>query len=353
MSTDIFKDIASIVWSRSDSSWWLYEISIESKRFPTNKMEKIDYPKKLITWLKSFYKSVLSSWDSPFTYWFKCDREIYEEFNIVFDNKECWKKILRRYSDLNALEPVHWFWETINKYRNTYDFKYSDWYVSYKYIDTMWNVKEKKETVVSFMSYMVNWKINPAEYMPQLECKIIISNRLEDKLEILEHHWFNGSCQRPGNCDYHSQWYHDMYYNWAMCVIKMYIWDKFSWRSLARILYDKDWTEYLLIDRIYRIWMLWNIGDEIYHQLFQWILNKWYNVLSAIIRTAWPAIKNIESQKVKPLRKILIWPWRELFSKKPYSYYNNSMTQTVRTNDWWIYDTFNWELNSLYQITNE
>jgi len=353
MSKKVFQEIAINTQSRSDSAWWIYFVTIDSKDIDTPKMKKIEYPKKLTTALKSFYKAVLNSWDSPFTYWFKYDKEIYEEFNITFENKECEKKILRRYGDLSLIEPTHWFWQTINKYRNTYDFKYSDWYVSYKYIDTMWNEKEKKETILSFMSYMADWKINPAEYLPQIECKIVMSNKLEDKLEILEHHWFNGSCQRPGNCDYNAQWYHDMYYNGGMCVIKMYIWEKFCWRSLARLLYDKDLTEYLLIDRIYRIWLLWNIWDEIYHQLFQWVLNKWYKVLSATIRTAWPKIDNLQPQKIKPLKEMLIWPGREIFSPKPYTYYNNSMTQAIKTNDWFVYDTFNGKENNLYQITNE
>lgn len=346
----VFESIAKSVGWESSSNWWLQSISKTSEDIGIPKMKKYKYKESVREKLLDFYKRNDNISDKDFTEYFKHDVDIYSETVFSFDNKESREKVLRLYKDLSQKDRELLFWETMNKYRNVYDFK-CDWqYVTYKYLDTFWEEKNKKETVLSFVKYC--WvSADPKEYLPNIDVKVIISNRIEDKEEIFNYSWFNGSCQKPENCCWHAIWYHDMYYNWGMCVIKMYIWNKFSWRSLARIMYDDKWEMYLHIDRIYRIWVLWTLWEDIYDMLHKVLLDQWYKILTSHIRTEWRQVlytKNINKTKIQ---SIFLWHWRKKLTKLPYTYYNNSLTQWVCTKDNWIYDMFDWSRHDIYLLS--
>lgn len=347
---DIYNIIDNSIWSSSSSNWWLYPINIQYKDLKLPIQKKYKYPKEVINWLKKFYtRHPNVKW--ALTHGWKHERKIKEELYVSFENKEVANKVVTLYQ--NLLKEDKWieFNTTINKYRNVNNFRYEDWYILYDYIDTFGNLKQKKESVIPFVKYC-KAKANPQEYLPKVDVRIVISNQIEDKIEIFKHHGFNGSCQKPENCTWHSIWYHDMYYNGWMCIIKMYIWEKFCWRSFARIMYWEDWQEYLLIDRIYSIWVLAWLGNWVYDLLHSTILNAWYKVLISYIRTNWSNVMFWEMES-KSINQIFVGHWRYINDILPYTYYNNIYTQWLKTLDNIIFDMFNWYRNNIYLLSTK
>ncbi len=325
---ELSRVVGSYLFSNG-SCYWLPS-NVGSKDIKELKFQKpVPAPKDLIKQIDKFYKGTNMKFDTIFEHGTK----VKKKFKILFDNSKTINEfVIRQLRYLKEIHNEYKFNETINKYRNIEDLQYSDWYITYKYIDTLWNLKCKKETVSTFLSYNPYREFKAQDLLSNIEFDCTISNDIKDKMELRDHLWFNGSCQNRNNVWWNAQWYHDLYYNWWMCVIKIHLWDAFVWRSLARIMYGSDGIEYLYPDRIYREWIFAHIPD-VEQVLTKQLIDLWYN----IITHRHPAsLEGRDSAK-----DVFIWHARDINPTSPYTYYNNGKTLWVITWDNKVFDVVN------------
>lgn len=341
------KNILCAFWSSYSSSGWTATRDLTLKAiWLKNIQEEYDYPSEISKQLNKFY----STKDS-FKTWCKY-KDIYYKWSVEFKNKYIWEKVSSHLWNLKTMFMRNEFPWTINKYRNILTHWIEDWYFKYTYIDTLWNLKEKKETLVSFLSYN-NWaKITPQECSANIKVDVTISNRLEDKKELFEHLWYWGSCQIPANRWWLALWYHDMFYNWWICIILYHIWGKFEWRSLCRILHDKDWNEFMYLDRIYRNWTLTQLRDDIYNLTINKLLSLWYRVVFTDVIVDWWNKSYWWELIKRQMKEVLIGPARKTLDYNKNSYYNNWKSSAFRTSDWYTIDYLDWTYFNVNEFLN-
>lgn len=328
------------------SSWWeLYRLSATLKELWIKKQKKVDMPNKLITKLNSFYWYDKKS--ESFKYMFQED-ELHNEFELNFENDKLHRMCETHLRTLEIKSKCR-FSETISKYRNILAREVRDWKFVYQYIDTFWNLKTKEETLYSLLTYWTSDKISPQELVTNIKVRVVISNKREEKMELFNHLWFNGSCQKKENSRTHARWFHDMFYNGWMCVIKLYIWDTFVWRSLARILYD--WKKkYLYMDRIYRTWIFAQLDEtKVLFKLYEWIYNLWYNILHHFSEINDDF--NKAKYKVEMAPNVLyLWQARELNNDATTVYYNSWKSIWIKTADDFVITALNARYFNIYKI---
>ena len=170
----------------------------------------------------------------------------------------------------------------ISKYYNYY-LKWLDenWLVKWQFIDLMWNVRERSESINKFFQDVWMQSDNSNMFC---KFKYRLSSDINHKIDAFKLNERVWSCQKSGNCDSYARWAYDAITNWCNCPLLIYTTDdKPIARITTRIMYDEQWQEYILIDRIYHSWefsdliMKW----EIYKAIVKDLKNQWYKVIAS------------------------------------------------------------------------
>lgn len=339
------KELSDIIGSNHNGNWAVYELDMPIKDITKNIQTAIDTPENIKKKLIRFYNWWhAQDWEFDKLYQWE---DIHHEFNLSFENTRLTWYIKDQLSFL-AQEQTCCFDKTINKYRNIMDWEVKDWQFTYKYIDTMWNLKEKQESIISLMKYYRERnQLTAQDILPTVDIRVVMSSRPEDKFELFEHLGFNGSCQKRENCTGNAHWFYDMFYNWWFIVIKMYQWTKFVWRSLCRTVYDWD-KKFLFIDRIYREWVVsqlqdvhWTLYKQIYDLGYNLLLsNQWYDCLES----AW-------LKWMRKAKELYVWPARKIHHRRA-TYYNSWESMWVSNWDY-MFDTVNASFYNVYKCEHE
>ena len=159
-------------------------------------------------------------------------------------------------------------WKKVSKYSN-YFLKglTDDWLIKRGYIDVMWNIRERCESINKF--YDDIW-VEKTNAQMTWEFKYVLSSDIKHKIKAFKLNDKVSSCQKSHNYDSFARWAYDAITNWCNCPILLY--NKWSDEPFARIttriMYDKEGQEYILIDRVYHSW-------EFSDSLLKWAVYKW------------------------------------------------------------------------------
>lgn len=203
----------------------------------------------------------------------------------------------------------------LSKYHNCFlQWLDSNWLIKWKYIDTMWNVKERSESINKFMQ---EFKRETTNKVMTWEFDYVLSSDLIHKIKAFKLNEKVGSCQKSNNSDSYARWAYDAITNGCNCPILLY--NKWSnepfARITSRIMYDTEGQEYILIDRVYHSW---EFGDsamkgEIYKSIVLDLKAKWYKVIAsnysahdestyAYLASLWLQSNTIVKDLCQPLR---------------------------------------------------
>jgi len=354
---------------KASKTWWLkWQVKYKTEFFEELKKLPFQEERELEDWIKydlnDFYsyeedEPVWDFWIDNYYYW--------QPVEIT------WEVSYKRYSWLNKfaekikdIERYNWTsiknWYKQSKYRNHFFKDISDdWLITREYVDMMWNIKEKKESINKF--FEDNWMdIDKVSLSKKIYYRL--SSDINHKCKSFRANERLGSCQQDHNCKTYASWAYDAITNWCNCPIllfnnkdDMYVKaedmkneERPIWRITSRIMYDKDWKTYILIDRLYQDWSLssdilkWNI----YKAIILDLKSKWYNVIVTnysahdestlqYIRALW--IKNTEvvENLYQPLRRLYDIEWEDWVCW----YYS----------DWWI-DVLGVEINNIPRATD-
>lgn len=170
----------------------------------------------------------------------------------------------------------------VSKYYNYY-LKWLDdtWLIKWQFIDLMWNIRERSESINKFLQDIWQKADNCNMFC---KFKYRLSSALDHKISAFKLNEKVASCQKSGNCESYARWAYDAITNWCNCPLLIYTTDnKLIARITTRIMYDEEWQEYILIDRIYHSWefsdqmMKW----EIYKSIVKDLKDKWYKVIAS------------------------------------------------------------------------
>lgn len=131
------------------------------------------------------------------------------------------------------------------------------------------------------------------------EFKVVLSNTIEDKLEVLETYYKDAkTCQVPENAASYARWMYDMIANPCNGIGAIY-WPsgKIEWRFVFRIMYSakKEWWDawdfkepWIVLDRLYSFHSFADKVKEYAWQIPYELIKKWYNVWYAGSFSHWP-----------------------------------------------------------------
>ena len=260
-----------------DRFYWDYDITYYSsnpvKHYTThyNYRDDIEINWQLTLKFGSFEEDLKKS---MFT-----DRDsYYYGWRDPYTNEDC-KLLWMKNKDLKI-------WIKQNKYRNMYfDSIDDDWYVVWKFIDIFGNLRTKKESVNVF--YQAQW-LAVDNNSATMKLRYRLSSNLHHKLDafLRNDQWNFNSCQRAGNHDSLSRWAYDTITNGCVCPILIYKTSDNSravWRITTRIMYDKDWEMYILLERLYHDWSFSKQTEkwEVYRAIVMDLKAQWYNVIAS------------------------------------------------------------------------
>lgn len=237
-----------------------------------------ELPNNIKETLNAFYKQ---HWKfNHYYYWW--DYKI--EWDIFYMNTRKLSEVLENHKsllrDINRQIDT---WEKITPYR-----KYSlvwitpEWLLERAKYDLMWKEKHWFEKPNTFLQNI--WiKIDNEENTMSLH--YVLSSDLEHKLLAFKSNGRFGSCQKTENRQSYASWAYDAVTNW--CNLPILIYKDGSkvpmWRITCRVMYDKSWKEYLLLERLYHDWSLWDnsIRWKMYAKIAYDLKCKWYNVIAS------------------------------------------------------------------------
>ena len=260
---------------------------------------------------------------SNFYYWKKFNhyytREPIDiEWTVKYNNTQVLATImnelnrLRKHIDYNVEN-----WEKVSRYRNYYlKWISDDWLITWAFIDTMWNVRERSESINKF--YDDIWMSKTNEVM-SWEFKYRLSSDLKHKIKAFKLNEKVHSCQKKSNCDSYARGAYDAITNGCNCPILIYNKngrEPFA-RITTRIMYDKDWQEYILIDRLYHSWQFQDalLKWEVYKAIVKDLKAKWYKVIAsnysahdestyAYLASLWMKSDTVITDLCQPLRRL-------------------------------------------------
>ena len=297
-----------------------------------------DLTQNQIDLLNNFYR-----WYRHFKHYYT--REPYLiEWEVSYSNYKMVENIHDILTDIRDKFRRHlWQWLKTSKYYNYY----VDWIddkglIRWKFIDVMWNLRERSESVNKFLLDVWQNADNSSIYC---KFKYRISSDINHKIDAFKLNERVWSCQKSNNCESYARWAYDAVTNWCNCPLLIYTMDnKLIARITTRIMYDKEWKEYLLMDRIYHSWefsdslMKW----EIYKAIVLDLKDKWVNIIAspysahdrstyAYLCALWMKAQWEVHDLCQPLRRV-IWS---------YWYYC----------DWWT-QVYEWELDWITRATD-
>ena len=208
-------------------------------------------------------------------------------------------------------------WDKVSRYRN-YFLQWVDdnWLIKRKFIDTMWNIRERSESINKFYDEFNKEKTNT---QMAAEFTYVLSSSLKHKIDAFNLNEIVHSCQKSGNSDSYAKGAYDAITNGCNCPILIYNkWSKEPFaRITTRILYDKEWQEYILIERLYHSWQFsdWLMKWEVYKAIVKDLKEKWYKVIAsnysahdestyAYLASLWMRSDTIVTDLCQPLRRL-------------------------------------------------
>ena len=306
------------------------------------------------------------------TVWqFQTERELREEDRKLLEKFYHWYKKFQHYY---TREPVNIEWELsyynyelvrkvkdhlcdirdgarsdiedcikLSKYYNYY-LKWLDesWLIKWQFIDIMWNVRERSESINKFFQDIGLDADNSNMFC---KFKYRLSSDINHKINAFKLNETVWSCQKSNNCESYARWAYDAITNWCNCPLLIYTMkDKLIARITTRIMYDETWEEYILIDRIYHSWefsdsmMKWTI----YKAIVKDLKDKGHKVIAspysahdrstyAYLHSLWLKSEWEVHNLCQPLRRLVGW----------FGYYC----------DWWT-EVYTWEIDWLRWATD-
>ena len=174
-------------------------------------------------------------------------------------------------------------WKKVSKYSNYYlKGLTDDWLVKRGYIDIMWNIRERCESINKFFEDV---GIDKTNAQMTWEFRYVLSSNIKHKIKAFKLNDKVSSCQKSHNYDSFARWAYDAITIWCNCPILLY--NKWSDEPFARIttriMYDKEGQEYILIDRIYHSWEFSDslLKWTVYKWIVQDLKQKWYKVIAS------------------------------------------------------------------------
>lgn len=338
-------------------------------------------------WISEYLKKHYKKWwyDLDFTFLNKYENIEYE-WEVSITNT----KSVSAYRTLwNAALVTDFESRQFNKYMWYELIDIKDWKVILQYIDTMWNLKTKKESLTTFANYILENKdtffkqlyfnyssvIENVSWWDTIDFKYKLTNNINDKLEVVKLNAKRQSCQAKPQWTtprHYGRWFYDFFNNGCIVPLIIYYKDKIVWRAACRIFYDEDWNRYLNLERIFGHWHLINHLKEFCAEITKSLLklnetltiserftvtntfktNPWYDVLQ----------EQKSTFKLEKINKVLRQPKRIRHDAIEQGYYQDSRIHTICDATWktssnyyeskYIYDYISWDDNStLYKIT--
>lgn len=253
--------------------------------------------------------------------------------NVVADSDDLKYEVDRILNNLRKFNTCL-FWSTANKYKDCVDYTIEFPYITWQEIDSMWNMKTKKEKISSLSTYVKSFNIytpNEKALKWPIQFDVTISEAPEDKYELFNHLWFCGSCQHRESRNWNAQWYFDLFLNWALLYAEFRCDGKFEWRLFIRIVYDKDGNQYLALDRTYYWSTLSSRQALAIEKVVQALTEQWYKVLDNRWNRCFEWMRHLDW-------KFLTSP-RPVHPRRGACYYHNSWW-SARTQDDMMYDTY-------------
>lgn len=368
----------NFIWHKEYKSWnnnW-QEVFLSSDSSPIKEeMKKLpfqtqrDLPEDIIEDIDDFYWSYfledhnLDHYTTEYNFWedldVKWDVDI-KTWSIEKTLKDAIFKESRQWDTFRESDiKLKWYkdsdlstWLKQNKYRSMYFDKIDDeWYVVWKYIDMFWNIREKKESINVFYKAQWLWEIKE-QWAIQITYRMSTDIRHKAEAFLRNDEWDFNSCQRSSNSSSYAKWAYDTITNWCICPILIYKRNNMEiavWRITARIMYDKEWTEYILIERLYHDWTFSN--QELRWEVYKWIVldlrSKWYKVIVSnysahdestlvYLQTLWLTECWTVLELFQPLRQLMIYDIDDNLMNKRRWYYADWWTECYTTEINWI-----------------
>lgn len=247
-------------------------------------------------------------------YYYRGDYNI--EWDVSYLDVRKFRDILSRLRDIKLCIDDVCRWYKVSPYRN-YSLVWitSDWLLERAKYDLMWKEKHWVERPNNFLQ-SIGKEINNKDTCMSLHYRL--SSDLEHKMLAFKSNKLFGSCQKSENYDSYAAWAYDAVTNGCNLPILIYKgWeDKPMWRITCRVMYDKDWKEYLLLERLYHNGTLGDcdVRGKMYAKIAHDLKCKWYNVIASnysahdsstysYLARYWLSSNTIVEDLVQPLRQ--------------------------------------------------
>ena len=257
------------------AKWWCVSSNIVTKIWQYQSEREL--PKDIKHILEAFYY-----WHYKFNhYYYWWDYKI--EWDISYIDTQKFRDILHKHQSLVLATDDEANWYKLSPYRNyVLQWVTQDWLLQRAKYDLMWKLKswtEKPNTFLQNIGEEIDNEDNG------LTLHYVLSSDLEHKLLAFKKNDRFGSCQKKENYDSYAAWAYDAVTNGCNCPILIYRqWSKDPlWRITCRVMYDDKGKEYLLLERLYHDWTLWDnsIRGKIYASIAHDLKCKWYNVIAS------------------------------------------------------------------------
>lgn len=260
-----------------------------------------------------------------FYYWSKVFSHYYtrEPINITgivkYNNTQILSSVMRTLTrERDSIRGKVDEWLKISRYRNYYlQWIDDEWLIKWKFIDTMWNIRERSESINKFFD---DFKLEQTNSQIAWEFKYVLSSDLMHKVKAFKLNEKVHSCQKSSNSDSYAKGAYDAITNGCNCPILIYNkWGREPFaRITTRILYDKEGQEYILIDRLYHSWQFQDalMKWEVYKSIVKDLKDKWYKVIAsnysahdestyAYLASLWMHSDKIITDLCQPLRRLV------------------------------------------------
>ena len=320
------------------------------KDYELPKQTAYEAPTEVLSFINNFY----DDWRSKFTLYKR--KDIQASTTVEFDDKASirlfdWRKKASYVSEQKFL-----------KYANTMAINSSGVNVEYEYVDIMGVKRTRTESIMSVRDYYKK-TLGSKFPAPQPDkntfaklnwFEITLSNDCKHKVELAE---ANGrefsSCQTSDNRDWYARGMHDWFTNGCNVPIAIKLQGKIVGRQLCRLMIDKDWKEYMFLDRLYL--------NSNYSQLKK----KLHNDIAKRLRTMYDLAIPNRSEHDSPVSEYLYDTFHSEWANWPVSlrqptrvleqikrgYYHDSYTRTYEYNGQ-VYDKIR-DKNYIYLVNKK
>lgn len=247
----------------------------------TKIQELLPYDEEVDKYLNMFYHRSDEEFHRYPSRW----KDINEEWTITFVNANLIKDVLHalKTDKANKRLKIMGGYE-ISKYSDMELTWVKDWKLEWTRINLMWKKVSSYESVNKFLT-----DHDYIESKAQLSWtyKYRMSTDIKHKLIWLQINEKFRSCQHSSNSNSYASWAYDFITNWCNCPILIYkdwVTDPI-WRMLCRIMYDKKWIEYIVVERLYHNWEFWSQwwSDSsrwyVIKAIVEDLIKKWYNIV--------------------------------------------------------------------------